>query len=161
MVAGSTAVEIVSAVEAKRLWNAVVKNAQTLFPKAAPQVFSSITTLSGNGGVGTINQVNFTPGNNEFSFVKERVDEMDEDKMVYTVSQLEGGMVGKTFCSVKSELKFRANTEGGCVITWTSYFDTLPSVNPDQTKAEKVKTSIVALFKKVDEYLVSNPTLYS
>ncbi|GLJ09513.1 hypothetical protein SUGI_0110960 [Cryptomeria japonica] len=141
MVAGSTTVEIVSAVEAKRLWYAVTKNAKSLFLKVAPELFSSITTLSGNGGVGSINRVDFSP---------ERVDKRDEDKMVYAMNQLEGGMVGKACSSVKCELKFRAKTGGRCVITWTCYYDTLPSVIPDQIKVEEAKTSIIALFKKVD-----------
>jgi hypothetical protein len=62
MVAGTATTEDLSEVEATRLWNAMVKGGHNLFPKIFPEFFSSVTFLQGDGGVGTIKQLNFTPG---------------------------------------------------------------------------------------------------
>ena len=61
MVAGSYSIERESPVEVKRLWNATL-DTHNLLPKIAPEIISSITLLQGDGGVGTIRQVNFTAG---------------------------------------------------------------------------------------------------
>jgi hypothetical protein len=62
MVAGSYTIEVESPVEAKRLWNST-KDIHNFMPKQVPALVSSITLLEGDGGVGTIRQVNFTEGN--------------------------------------------------------------------------------------------------
>ena len=59
MVSGSTTTERVSQVEAKRVWNATVKDSHNFFPKVVPEIFSSVSCLEGDGGVGTIKQFNF------------------------------------------------------------------------------------------------------
>ncbi|KAH9305708.1 hypothetical protein KI387_010112, partial [Taxus chinensis] len=90
MVARSITVEIDSPVEAKRIWNAIVKD-YNLLPTQMPGVCSGVTLLNGNGGVGTVIQINFTPVNKDFSYVNERVDEVDEENFVYKFSYVEGG----------------------------------------------------------------------
>lgn len=55
-------VEVESGVEAKRLWNALVKDGNDFALKQAPELFASISILEGDGGVGTVKQINFTAG---------------------------------------------------------------------------------------------------
>ena len=62
MVSGTAITEEVSQVEARRLWNAMTKDGHNLLPKVLPEIFASVTLLQGDGGVGTIKQLNFTPG---------------------------------------------------------------------------------------------------
>lgn len=61
MVTGTTTTERVSQVEAKKFWNATVKESHNFLPEVLPHIFSSVTILEGDGGVGTIKQFNFTP----------------------------------------------------------------------------------------------------
>ena len=62
MVSGTAITEEVSQVEARRLWNAIAKDSHNLLPKVFPEIFASVTFLQGDGGVGTIKQINFTTG---------------------------------------------------------------------------------------------------
>lgn len=62
MVSGTAITEEVCQVEARRLWNAMAKDSHNLLPKVLPEIFASVTYLQGDGGVGTIKQLNFTPG---------------------------------------------------------------------------------------------------
>ena len=62
MVSGTAITEEVSQVEARRLWNAMTKDGHNLLPKVLPEIFASVTLLQGDGGVGTIKQLNFTRG---------------------------------------------------------------------------------------------------
>lgn len=62
MVSGTAITEEVSQVEARRLWNAMVKDSHNLFPKVLPELVASVTLIQGDGGVGSTRQINFTPG---------------------------------------------------------------------------------------------------
>ncbi|GLJ16185.1 hypothetical protein SUGI_0270360 [Cryptomeria japonica] len=155
-----------STVEAKRLWNAFVKDAHNLLPKLAPQIFSRITLLQGDGGVGTIRQINFTMGNKNFRYVVERVEEMDEEKFVYCYSHVEGGVLGKKLASAKYEFKFRPEGDGGdggdggCICSCVFHYESLPGVQQDQGKVQQIKNMSTALFNKIEAYLLANPALY-
>eukprot|EP00253_Pinus_taeda_P013540 PITA_13540 len=160
MVSGTATSEDLTEVEARRLWNALVKDSHNLLPKIFPDFFSSITFLQGDGGVGTIKQLNFTPANKDFSYAKERVDEMDEEKMVFKYTTIEGGLLGKKLSASNFELKIVPRKEGGCVVTWICNYETLPGAPVDEGKAQEMKEQSNAMFKKIEQYLLSNPTLY-
>nr|ABK22883.1 unknown [Picea sitchensis] len=160
MVAGTATTEDLCEVEARRLWNAMVKDGHNLFPKIFPEFFSSVTFLQGDGGVGTIKQLNFTPANKDFSYAKERVDEMDEEKMVFKYTTIEGGLLGKNLSALNFELKFVPRKEGGCVVSWICNYETLPGAQLDEGKAQEMKEQSNAMFKKIEQYLLSNPNLY-
>lgn len=52
-------IEITSVIPPEKLFKVFVLEAETYLPKILPQVFTSIVTLEGNGGPGTIKQLNF------------------------------------------------------------------------------------------------------
>ncbi|GLJ45581.1 hypothetical protein SUGI_0959510 [Cryptomeria japonica] len=78
MVAGSFSIEIESPVERKRLWRATV-DSHNLLPKQARGLISGITLAQAN---------------KDFSYMKEKVDLVDEANLVYGYSLVEGGMLG-------------------------------------------------------------------
>lgn len=47
-----------------RLFKASIVDSHNLIPKLMPQAIKSIDILQGNGGTGTIKQINFPQGNN-------------------------------------------------------------------------------------------------
>ncbi|GLJ28932.1 hypothetical protein SUGI_0570660 [Cryptomeria japonica] len=160
MVAGSYSLEIESPVEVKRLWNATVKDSHNLLPKQVPGIISGITLLQGDGGVGSIRQINFTAANKDFSYVKEKVDLVDEANMVYSFSHVEGGVIGTQAASISYTIKFAPKAGGGSITTTTCNFDSLPGVPHDEAKLEEIKAQSIGLFKMVEQYLIANPTLY-
>jgi hypothetical protein len=159
MVVGTLTNECVCEVEAKRLWKAIVKDGHNLFPKVFPEAFSSITFVEGDGGVGTIKQVNFTPDNQDFSYFKEKVDEIDEEKMVFKFTIIEGGPLGTQVNALSFELKVVPREEVGCVVTRITNYETVQSAQTDDVKLQELKENATATFKKIDQYLVSNPNL--
>lgn len=161
MVAGTVTTEYVSQVDTKRLWNAMVKDAHNLYPKALHEFhISSVTVLRGDGGVGTVRQLNYTPANKDFSYVKERLDLIDEENMVHKYAVIEGGSMGKKLSALNFELKFVHKEEGGCLLTWICNYETLPGSSVGEARAEEIKKLDDAMFKAIEQYLVFNPDLY-
>ena len=158
--AGSVSTQAVSNhVDCKRLWKAMVKDGHNVFPKVLPELIASVS-VQGNGGVGSIRQINFTPANKDFSYSKERIDEIDDENFVFKYTAVEGGQLGKKLSSAKFELKLVPNKEGGCVSTWTCHYDTLAGAPADEAKIQEMKEASLGMFKKVEEYLLSNPSLF-
>eukprot|EP01018_Ginkgo_biloba_P028077 Gb_32854 [translate_table: standard] len=161
MVVGTLTYEIVSPLPPFRLWKAMTKDNHNLLPKALPKLITSVDILQGDGtSVGTIKQFNFTSANKHFSYVKDRVDEVDDDNFVYKYTTIEGGRVGTMVSTIKCEIKFEGMTEGGTKSTFTSEFDTLSDSLPPDAEVEEAKAASATMFKAVEAYLVANPTLY-
>ncbi|KAI4346289.1 hypothetical protein L6164_013354 [Bauhinia variegata] len=57
-----------SPVSASRLFKALVLDSHNLFPKIMPQIVTSIEFIEGNGGPGSIKQINFNEGINPNPF---------------------------------------------------------------------------------------------
>eukprot|EP00253_Pinus_taeda_P020640 PITA_20640 len=161
MVSGTDTTGDVLQVDAKRLWNATVKDSHNFFPKVLPEIFTSVTLLEGDGGVGTIKQLNINPGRRGFSFIKERVDEVDEQNLVYKYTIIEGGALGTKLSAANFVVKFVPRNEGGSVASWTINYETLPTVEAYDDTIKAIKESSSAHIKKVEQYLLNNPDLYT
>ena len=92
--------------------------------------------------------------------MKERVDEIDEGKMVYKYTTIEGGSLGKKLSSASFEVKIVPREEGGCVASWVCNYKTLPSAQLEEAKAKEIKENSIGMLKKIEQYLLSNPNLY-
>ncbi|KAH9324872.1 hypothetical protein KI387_005050 [Taxus chinensis] len=145
MVSRSISFEVETPLEAQRVWNAFVKDGHNLLPKQVPEVPSSIT---------------FIQANQDFSFVKELVEEVDEEKFVYRYSHVKGGMFEKTLASAKYEVKYTPKAEGGCVCSYVFHYETLPGVTHEESKVQEIKEKTTSLFKRIEAYLLTNPSLY-
>ncbi|KAH9307797.1 hypothetical protein KI387_035708, partial [Taxus chinensis] len=94
------------------------------------------------------------------SYVRERVDELDEDNFVYRFSHVKGGELVNKLVSAQFQLKIMRKAEGGCVVTHSCEYETHPALPHDQRQVEQMKAQSTALFKKMEAFLLSNPTLY-
>eukprot|EP01018_Ginkgo_biloba_P028136 Gb_29597 [translate_table: standard] len=159
MGAASVSTQSVSVVDCKRLWKAIAKDGHNVFPKVLPGFIASVS-VQGDGGVGSIRQIKFTPANKDFSYFNERIDEIDEENFVFKYTAVEGGQLGKTLSSAKFALKLVPNKEGGCVSTWTCHYDTLTGAADVEAKIQEMKEGSLGLLKVVEGYLLSNPSLY-
>ncbi|XP_057814139.1 pathogenesis-related protein 1-like [Cryptomeria japonica] len=154
MVAASVTIQVESEVAAKRLWNALVKD-HSLIAREMPELCTGVTFLQ------EYDIVNDSTGATEFSYVKERVDVVDEENFIYSYTDLEGGELGKNLKSAQFTLKMSPKAEGGSVVTHICNFDTLPGVPQEESKLEAMKAQLTALFKKMEAYVIANPTLYN
>lgn len=93
--------------------------------------------------------------------VKQRVDEIDEEKLKYVYSVIEGGGLSEKMESISYEIKLEAAGDGGTKGTNVSHYRSKPGakVTEEEIKAEEAKAK--AIFKLVEVYLQTNPQAYA
>lgn len=96
----------------------------------------------------------------DFSYVKERVDQVDEENLVYSYSHVEGGMLGTKLASANHEFKFSHKEGGGSIVSFTVNYKSLPGVTLHEAKLEEFKANSTGLFRLFEGYIIANPTLY-
>ncbi|XP_058075718.1 major strawberry allergen Fra a 1-3-like [Magnolia sinica] len=160
MVAGTVSHEILSTISPSRLWKAIVKDSHNLMPKLMPEIISSIVILEGDGGVGTIRQSNFTDAIKDFSYWKDHIDAIDDDKCVFKYSVIEGGHLGKKVKSTTFTLEFKG-VEGGSVCKFNGEFETIEGSVRKDDETKEMMGNMVGMFKAVEGYLLANPNAYA
>ncbi|KAL2469585.1 major allergen Pru ar 1-like [Abeliophyllum distichum] len=78
-----------SAVAPSRNFKASIVDSHNLIPKLVPQAIKSIEFVQGNGGAGSIKQINFAEGGG-FGSVKYQIDELNEETLTYKYTLVEG-----------------------------------------------------------------------
>ncbi|ONK63370.1 uncharacterized protein A4U43_C07F14430 [Asparagus officinalis] len=156
MSSGTWSREVECLVSAGRLFKAAILDWHNLGPEIAPGVIVRANLVSGDGGVGSIRELNFT-SSLPFSYVKERLDFIDHDKFEVKQTLVEGGGLGKMFESATTHFKFEPSSNGGCVVKVTATYKILPGVADESAKA---KEGITNHMKAAEAYLLANPTAY-
>ncbi|XP_057476969.1 major allergen Pru ar 1-like [Actinidia eriantha] len=147
--------EISSSISAEKMFKAFVLDGDTIIPKALPHAITSVQTLEGDGGVGTIKLTTFGEGSVHKS-VKHRVDGLDKENFTYSYSIIEGGALD-VFESISYHIKIVATPDGGCICKNRSIYTPKcdAQVSEEEIKAGKERAS--GIFKKVEAYLLANP----
>nr|GMD81716.1 major allergen Pru ar 1-like [Ipomoea batatas] len=125
--------EHTSPVAPSRIFKASIIDSHNLIPKLMPQAIKSIQILQGDGGAGSIKQVNFPEGSN-FKSIKYQVDELNEEAFTYKYT-----LVGATLCKYYTKGDFKLNEE--------------------EIKAGKEK--VMGMYKAVEAFLLQNPEAYA
>ncbi|XP_022138058.1 major allergen Pru ar 1-like [Momordica charantia] len=149
--------EFISPVAAARLFRAMIVEADHLIPQLLPQAVKSIELLQGHGGPGTIKKITLAQGS-ETKIVIHRVDEVDEEKLKYGYSVIEGVGLGDKVESICYEVKFEGSTNGGTKGTTIARYLPKPGaeVTEEEIRAEEAKAK--AIFKVIEAYLIhTNP----
>ncbi|BBN18296.1 hypothetical protein MPTK1_8g01390 [Marchantia polymorpha subsp. ruderalis] len=98
-------VEFVLDVPASRLW-AALKDGSKIFPKINPQIFGSISIVSGTDGeVGATRYIKFGSAAPEGAYVVEKLVAIDVENKVVVSSEVEGGHLAMGFSKWDSTLK--------------------------------------------------------
>ncbi|XP_057476970.1 major allergen Pru ar 1-like [Actinidia eriantha] len=147
--------EIPSSISADKMFKAFVLDGDTIIPKALPHAITSVQTLEGDGGVGTIKLTTFGEGSVHKS-VKHRVDGLDKENFTYSYSIIEGGALD-VFESISYHIKIVATPDGRCICKNRSIYTPKcdAQVSEEEIKAGKERAS--GIFKKVEAYLLANP----
>ncbi|KAL5782205.1 hypothetical protein ACOSP7_007234 [Xanthoceras sorbifolium] len=152
--------EFTSPVPAGKLFNALVLDSDNLLPMIMPQAFKSVETIEGDGGPGTIKKINFSEGS-EFKYLKNRVDALDKDKMMYAYTVIEGDALPDKVESISYEVKYEATPDGGCKGTNVSKYNLKPGAEIGEEQLKVAKAKAMAIFKFVEAYLLANPAAYA
>lgn len=95
-----------------------------------------------------------------FSYVKERFDYVDYEKLECKTTLLEGGGFRIKLESASSEIKFEPKNNGGCVCKVVTTYRLLPGVElNDESEAEK--QSFVGVIRAAEGYLLAYPDAYN
>ncbi|PSR92549.1 Major allergen Pru ar like [Actinidia chinensis var. chinensis] len=147
--------EIPTSISAEKMFKALALDGNTIIPKALPHAITSVQTLEGDGGVGTIKLTTFGEGSVHKS-VKHRIDSLDKENFTYSYSIIEGGALD-VFESISYHIKIVATPDGGCICKNRSIYTPKcdAQVSEEEIKAGKERASDI--FKKVEAYLLANP----
>ncbi|XAR48670.1 hypothetical protein NMG60_11031561 [Bertholletia excelsa] len=129
-------------------------------PKIVPQAIKSIEIIQGDGGPGTIKQLNLAEGS-QFKSVKHRVDLLDKEKMTYAYTMIEGDALMGILESISYEVKLEPSPTGGCIGKNISKYNTKPGIEIKEEDVKAGKEKAAALFKAVEAYLLANPDAYA
>ncbi|KAF5950841.1 hypothetical protein HYC85_012834 [Camellia sinensis] len=122
-----------------RAFKALILNGDNLIPKLMPQAFKSIELIQGDGGVGSIKQVNFAEGG-PFKSVKHRVDEVNEEACKYNYTLIEGDVLMDKFEKICYEIELVASPDGGSITKSTTKYYPLGNyvINEEELKQRKI-----------------------
>ncbi|XP_010245454.1 PREDICTED: pathogenesis-related protein STH-2-like [Nelumbo nucifera] len=144
-----------------RMFKALILDSHNLIPKLMPQSIKSVEIIQGDGGAGSINQINFPEGGH-FKYLKHRIDALDKDNLVCKYTLVEGDVLGDKLESIAYEVKFEAAANGGCVCKMTSEYHT--TSGDVEVREEEIKTGkerAMGMYKVVEAYLLENPHVYA
>ncbi|KAL4565220.1 hypothetical protein LXL04_029306 [Taraxacum kok-saghyz] len=152
--------DFTSSIPAARLFKALILDADNLFPKITLLAIKSIDTIEGEGGPGSIKQINFEQ-DGQVKYVKHRVDAMDEEKMVYAYTLVEGGEASKeNIESISYEMKFESNPDGGCIGNKISKYNMKEGSEIKEEEFQEGRMKDFGVFKVIEAFLLQNPDAY-
>ncbi|KAF8401410.1 hypothetical protein HHK36_012349 [Tetracentron sinense] len=143
-----------------RMFKALILDSRNLIPKLVPQSIKSVDIIQGDGGAGSIEQVNFTEASH-FKYVKHRIDALDEENSMCKYALIEGDALGDKLESIAYEVKFEASSEGGCICKMTSKYHTIGEVEIKEEEIKAGKDQAMGIYKIVEAYLLENPAVYA
>ncbi|XP_021290867.1 pathogenesis-related protein STH-2-like isoform X1 [Herrania umbratica] len=152
--------EFTCPIAAARIFRALIIESNTLIPKLLPQFIKSVDVIQGDGGAGSIEQVNFTEATH-FKYVKHRIDELDKENLICKYTMIEGDALGDKLECVAYEVKFETISDGGCTCKMTSNYHTLGEFEIKEEEIKAGKDKAMGIYKVVEAYLLENPTVYA
>ncbi|MCD7464241.1 hypothetical protein HAX54_052332 [Datura stramonium] len=148
--------EFTSPISAQRMFKASILDGDNLLPKIAPQVIKNVEIIHGDGGPGSIKQMNFVEGG-EIKYVKNRIDALDKENMTYAYTVIESDALMDKIESISYEIKLEPTPDGGCKIKRTTNCHTKPGVEIKEEEIKEAKERDALIVKAVEAYLLANP----
>ncbi|KAF3436494.1 hypothetical protein FNV43_RR23586 [Rhamnella rubrinervis] len=155
--------EFASPVTAARMFKALILDSHNLVHKLMPQAIKSIQIIHGDGGPGTIKQINFAEGT-RYRYMKHRIDALDVENCTYKYTMIEGDVLSDLKMEyIASEVKFESSSasNGGCVCKVNSEYHTVGDFEINEDDIRGAKERAIGVYKVVEAYLFENPAAYS
>ncbi|KAI3738442.1 hypothetical protein L2E82_28474 [Cichorium intybus] len=147
--------EHTSTVAPSRIFKASILDSHILMPKLLPDAIKSVEYIKGDGGAGSIKQINFDGG-----FVKHQIDEVNEETFTYKYSLIEGMGISDKIEKVSYDIKFESSPNGGTLSKMTTTIYTHGDFEIKEEELTAGKEKVLGLYKVVEGYLLKNPDAY-
>ncbi|KAL0414451.1 UNVERIFIED_CONTAM: Major allergen Pru ar 1 [Sesamum radiatum] len=125
-----------------------------------PQAIKSIDIVQGDGGAGTIKQINFAEGS-PFKYVKYYIDELNEETLTYGYTLVEGDSLEDKLEKITYSVKFEQSSDGGSICKVTSKYYTVGEFTLKEEEVKAGKERVLAMYKAVEAFLTQNPDAYA
>lgn len=143
--------EVNLSVPVHRIWSAA-KKIDVLMPLALPDVFSRCD-LDGDGGPGTIRVYHCGPAIQEGLKIRERIDEIDEERHSISYTVLEGD---SRYKCMRANITYFPNADSA---TSTAVFKAEYDIDTSTEGFSDEITELISLMQTtLSEYLLANPT---
>ncbi|KAJ6769408.1 hypothetical protein OIU74_022960 [Salix koriyanagi] len=143
-----------------RMFKALILDSNNLIPNLLPQFVKSVDLIHGDGGAGSIEQVNFTEGT-DIKYVKHRIDELDRVNLVCKYTMIEGDPLGDKLESIAYEVRFEVGSDAGCNCKMTSSYIKLGDFTIKEEEIRVGQDKARGIYKVVEAYLLENPHVYA
>ncbi|KAJ9559042.1 hypothetical protein OSB04_013656 [Centaurea solstitialis] len=147
--------EHTSSVPPARIFKASIVDSHNLMPKLLPDAIKSISFIKGDGGAGSIKEINFAGG-----LVKHQIDELNEKTFTYKYTLIEGEGISDKIEKVSYDIKFEGSADGGTISKMTTTIYTHGDFELKEEELKAGKEKVLALYKVVEAYLLKNPDAY-
>ncbi|KAK1408001.1 hypothetical protein QVD17_39630 [Tagetes erecta] len=154
MAAVSTEVEIINSFPADKLFK-VVSNLHKLAPKAAPEIYKSMTIIEGDGGVGTIQSHVYADGL-PYTTSKQRIDVVDVNNFCLEFTVFEGDILSDYLDSISHRVKISPTADGGAVYKHTTTFNCKGEKKPTEEVLNQTNEGYKKVFKATEAYIQAN-----
>ncbi|MQL86226.1 hypothetical protein Taro_018757 [Colocasia esculenta] len=151
--AGKLDVEVEVKSQADKFWRGI-RNSADLFPDAFPDQYKSIETVEGDGkSVGSVRLIKYAQGVPLVTFVKEKIESLDEPNLSVGYSVIEGELVN-FYKSFKATLQVLPKNGGeGAVVKWGVEYE---KANDEVPEPNLIVDTAIKTFAGFDEYLLKN-----
>ncbi|KAJ0690788.1 putative Bet v I/Major latex protein [Helianthus annuus] len=138
-----------------RIFKASIVDSHNLMPKLLPEAVKSIEFIKGDGGAGSIKQINYAEG-----FTKHHIDEIDENALTYKYTLIEGNGISDKIEKVSYDIKFETSPDGGSIAKMTTTIYTHGDFEIKEVELKAGKEKMLGLYKVFEAYLINNPNAY-
>lgn len=149
--------EISSAISPSRMFKAMVLDRHNVLPKILPESIKSINCIEGDGGVGSIEKINWCESSH-IKYMKYKMNALDAGSFYCKGTMIESDLQFDNINFIINEVKF-TETEMGCVCKLTTKYHVRKGAELGMDVIKKGKDILEGLFKAVEGYLVEYPDL--
>ncbi|XP_076949949.1 major allergen Pru ar 1-like [Bidens hawaiensis] len=142
-----------------RIFKASILDSHNLMPKLLPDAINSIDLIKGDGGAGSIKQINFSRG--KVSRSTKLMKSMRRHSLTsYKYTLMEGNDISDKIEKVSYDIKFEGSPEGGTISKMTTIIYTFGDFEIKEEELMAGKEKVLGVYKIVEAYLIKNPDAY-